>query len=98
MIKSNEFNAKLESVSTWFDDTSSLTTDIQDKNNEFERIRTVKEHLDKKYMDIINLKQVYTDIEQENEYVTEEKANPVEEQFGEIDSKWTQLNDKIQEQ
>jgi len=99
MIKSAEFNAKLESVSIWFDETSSLTTTIEDdNNNQFEHIRTVKENLDKKYMDIVNLKQDYTDIEQQNEYVMEEKTNLIQEQFEEIDLKWTQLNDKIQEQ
>jgi chromosome segregation ATPase len=99
MIKSAEFNAKLESVSTWFDETSSLTTTIEDdNNNQFEHIRTVKENLDKKYMDIVNLKQDYTDIEQQNEYIMEEKTNLIQEQFEEIDLKWTQLNDKIQEQ
>ena len=86
MIKVVDFNAKLESVSTWFDDSSTLPTTI-------EHIRTFKEHLDNKYIDIVNLKQDYTDIEQ-----TEEKTNLVEEQLVEIDSKWTQLNDKIQEQ
>jgi hypothetical protein len=91
MMKSVDFNAKLESVSTWFDDASSLPTTI-------EHIRTFKEHLDNKYIDIVNLKQDYTDIEQQNEYITEEKTNLVEEQLVEIDSKWTQLNDKIQEQ
>lgn len=92
MIKSSEFNAKLESVSTWFDETSSLPTTSKDNNNnDFEHIRTVKEDLDKKYMDIVNLKQDYTNIEQQNESI-------IEEQFEEIDSKWTKLNDKIQEQ
>ncbi len=94
MIKSTEFNAKLENVSTWFDETSSLTTSNEDNKNEFEHIRTVKEHLDKKYIDIINLKQDYTDIEQQ----MEEKVNLVEEQLVDFDSKWIQLNDKIQEQ
>ncbi|CAF2636953.1 unnamed protein product [Rotaria sp. Silwood2] len=97
MIKSDELNAKLENVSTWFDDKSSFTTNIE-TNNEFEHIRTFKEHLDNKYIDIINLKQDYTDVEQQNEYVIQEKPNIVEEQFVEIDSKWTQLKDKIQEQ
>lgn len=92
MIRSSEFNAKLESVSTWFDETSSLPTTIQDNNtNDLEHIRTVKEDLDKKYIDIVNLKQDYTNIDQQNEHI-------IEEQFEEIDSKWTQLNDKIQEQ
>lgn len=86
MIKSTEFNAKLESVSTWFDETSLLST----SNNDFEHIRIVKEHLDRKYIDIVNLKQDYIDIE--------DKTNLVEEQLIEIDSKWTQLNDQIQEQ
>ncbi|CAF4590423.1 unnamed protein product, partial [Rotaria sp. Silwood2] len=39
MIKSDELNAKLENVSTWFDDKSSFTTNIE-TNNEFEHIRT----------------------------------------------------------
>jgi hypothetical protein len=98
-MKSTEFNTKLENVSTWFDETSSLTVSMEeDKNNDFEHIRTVKEHLDKKYLDIINLKQDYTDIQQEDGCIREEKANLVEEQFEEIDSKWTQLNDQVQEQ
>ncbi|CAF2993985.1 unnamed protein product [Rotaria sp. Silwood2] len=109
MIESNEFNTKLECVSTWFDDTSfPLTTE---DNNEFERIRIFKEHLDCKYLDIINLKQDYTDIEQhkqqrndgtiqqdQHDMEENEKTNLVEEQLINIDSKWTQLNDKIQEQ
>ncbi|CAF1221360.1 unnamed protein product [Rotaria sordida] len=97
MIKSNELNTKLENVSTWFNDKSSFTTNIG-TNNELEDIRIFKEHLDDKYIDIINLKQDYTDIEQQNEFIIEEKPNIVEEQFVEIDSKWAQLKDKIQEQ
>jgi chromosome segregation ATPase len=95
--KSVEFKSKLESVQTWFDDTSSLTTTVEN-HNEFEHIRIFKERLDNKYIDIINLKQDYTNIEQQNEHVIEEKVNPVKEQFIEMDSKWTQLNDQIQEQ
>ncbi|CAF4152601.1 unnamed protein product, partial [Rotaria sordida] len=97
MIKSDELNTKLENVSTWFNDKSSFTTNIG-TNNELEDIRIFKEHLDDKYIDIINLKQDYTDIEQQNEFIIEEKPNIVEEQFVEIDSKWAQLKDKIQEQ
>jgi chromosome segregation ATPase len=106
MIESAEFNSKLERVSTWFDDTSfPITTENQ---NEFERIRTFKEHLDCKYLDIVNLKQDYTDIEQHKQQRIDgsikhdaeenEKTNLVEEQLIHIDSKWTQLNDQIQEQ
>ncbi|CAF3411588.1 unnamed protein product [Rotaria sp. Silwood1] len=108
MIESTEFNTKLERVSTWFDDTSFPLT--MDNDNEFERIRIFKEHLDCKYLDIINLKQDYTDIEQHKQQRTDgtiqqdqhdmeeaEKTNLVEEQLINIDSKWTQLNDKIQE-
>jgi hypothetical protein len=90
MIKSVEFNSKLENVQIWFDDKSNLTTTVEN-NDEFEHIRIFKEHLDNKYIDIINLKQDYTDIEQQNEYV-------IEEQLIEMDSKWTQLNEQIQEQ
>ena len=101
MIESAEFNSKLERVTTWFDDTSFPTT-IED-NNEFERIRTFKEHLDCKYLDIINLKQDYTDIEQhkqndEHDMEENEKTNLIEDQLINIDSKWTELNGKIQEQ
>jgi DNA repair exonuclease SbcCD ATPase subunit len=101
MIESAEFNSKLERVSTWFDDTSFPTT--IENNNEFERIRTFKEHLDCKYLDIVNLKQDYTDIEQhkqndERDTEENEKTNLIEEQLVNIDSKWTQLNGKIQEQ
>lgn len=108
MIESAEFNAKLERVSTWFDDTPFQTA--TDDQNEFERIRTFKEHLDCKYLDIVHLKQDYTEIEQnkqerpegaapstEIEKEEKEKTNLVEEQLGEMDSKWTQLNEKIQE-
>ncbi|CAF0847061.1 unnamed protein product [Rotaria sordida] len=108
MIESNEFNNKLERVSTWFDDTL-FPLPIED-NNEFERIRIFKEHLDCKYLDIINLKQDYTDIEQHKQQRTDgtiqqdehdmeetEKTNLVEEQLINIDSKWTQLNEKVQE-
>jgi hypothetical protein len=97
MIKSVEFNSKLENVQIWFDDKSNLTTTVEN-NDEFEHIRIFKEHLDNKYIDIINLKQDYTDIEQQNEYVIEEKVNLVEEQLIEMDSKWTHLNEQIQEQ
>jgi hypothetical protein len=101
MIESAEFNSKLERVSTWFDDTS-LNTSIE-TTNEFERIRTFKEHLDCKYLDIVNLKQDYTDIEQQkNDQIIKQdehdKTNLVEQQLNNIDSKWTQLNEKIQEQ
>lgn len=109
MLESAEFNSKLERVSTWFDDTPIPTMD-NDKD-EFERIRTFKEHLDCKYLDIVNLKQDYTDIEQhkqqridgtiqQNEHAMKEndKTNLVEEQLINIDSKWTELNGKIQEQ
>lgn len=102
MIESAEFNSKLERVSTWFDDTP-FPIDL-DTNNEFERIRTFKEHLDCKYLDIVNLKQDYTDIEQHKQQHDEpdmeenEKTNLVEQQLSSIDIKWTQLNDKIQEQ
>jgi DNA repair exonuclease SbcCD ATPase subunit len=109
MIESAEFNSKLERVSTWFDDTSLPTAN--DNDNEFERIRTFKEHLDCKYLDIVNLKQDYTDIEQhkqqridgtiqqdEHDMEEHEKTNLVEQQLSNIDSKWTQLNEKIQEQ
>jgi DNA repair exonuclease SbcCD ATPase subunit len=109
MFESAEFNSKLERVSTWFDDTSFPTT-IND-NNEFERIRTFKEHLDCKYLDIVNLKQDYTDIEQhkqqridgriqqdQHDMEENEKTNLVEEQLINIDSKWSQLNGKIQDQ
>ena len=109
MVESAEFNSKLERVSTWFDDTS-VPTSVND-NDEFERIRTFKEHLDCKYLDIINLKQDYTDIEQrkqqslggkipqDNRDMEEtEKTNLVEEQLSNIDSKWNELNGKIQEQ
>jgi hypothetical protein len=82
MIKSTEFNAKLESVSTWFDETAPLSMD------DFEHIRIVKEDLDRKYIDIMNLKQDYIEV---NESV-------IEEHLIEIDSKWNHLNDKIQEQ
>ena len=108
MIESAEFNAKLERVSTWFDDTSFQTA--TDDQNEFERIRTFKEHLDCKYLDIVHLKQDYTEIEQNKqerpdgavpstviEKEENEKTTLVEEQLGEMDSKWTQLNEKIQE-
>jgi len=109
MIESAEFNSKLERVSTWFDDTSFPIT--IENNNEFERIRTFKEHLDCKYLDIVNLKQDYIDIEQhkqqqidgtikqvEHNKEENEKTNLVEQQLINIDSKWTQLNEKIQEQ
>jgi len=109
MIESAEFNSKLERVSTWFDDTSFPIT--IENNNEFQHIRTFKEHLDCKYLDIVNLKQDYTDIEQhkqqridgtiqqdEHDMEEHEKTNLVEQQLSNIDSKWTQLNDKIQEQ
>ncbi|CAF1104230.1 unnamed protein product [Adineta ricciae] len=108
MIESAEFNSKLERVSTWFDDTS-VPANVND-NDEFERIRTFKEHLDCKYLDIINLKQDYTDIEQrkqqrldgkiqqDNRHMEEtEKTNLVEQQLSNIDSKWSELNGKIQE-
>ena len=108
MIESAEFNAKLERVSTWFDDTSFQP--VIDDQDEFERIRTFKEHLDCKYLDIVHLKQDYTEIEQNKQQRSEpvvpptkqemeetEKNNLVEEQLGEMDSKWTQLNEKIQE-
>jgi len=97
MIKSVEFNSKLENVQIWFDDKSNLTTTVEN-NDEFEHIRIFKEHLDNKYIDIINLKQDYTDIEQQTANIIEEKTNHVQEQFGEIDSKWMQLKDQIQEQ
>ncbi len=104
MIESAEFNSKLERVSTWFDDTSFNIT--PETNNEFERIRTFKEHLDCKYLDIVHLKQDYTDIEQSKQQRIDqtikqdeqEKTNLVEQQLSSIDSKWTQLNDQIQEQ
>ena len=92
MMKSVEFNSKLEHVSTWFDQTAAPET-TTDGSNELDRIRTFKEHLDNKFIDIVNLKQEYTDIEQQNNEV-----NAVEEQLMEIDSKWSQLNEKIQEQ
>ena len=103
MIESAEFNSKLERVSTWFDDTSFSSS--TDPNNEFDRIRTFKEHLDCKYLDIVNLKQDYTDIEQQKQQQQQqqqqktdvEKTNLVEEQLMNIDSKWTQLNEQIQE-
>ncbi|CAF3599478.1 unnamed protein product [Adineta steineri] len=108
MIESTEFNSKLERVSTWFDDTA--IPSIVNDNNEFERIRTFKEHLDCKYLDIVNLKQDYTDIEQhkqqridgtiqqdEHDMEENEKTNLVEEQLVNIDSKWVELNGKIQE-
>jgi chromosome segregation ATPase len=44
----------LERVSTWFDNTSFPTT--IENSNEFEHIRTFKEHSDCEYLDIINLK------------------------------------------
>ena len=111
MIESAEFNAKLERVSTWFDDTALDTTGKA--NDEFERIRTFKENLDCKYLDIVNLRQDFTDIEhhrQQQQRVDEAKREPeqkhvetvkthlVEEQLDTIDSKWSQLNEKIQEQ
>ncbi|CAF1587078.1 unnamed protein product [Rotaria magnacalcarata] len=108
MIESAEFNSKLERVSTWFDDTT-IPISVED-NDEFERIRVFKEHLDCKYLDIINLKQDYTDIEQhkqqtdgttiednKNNIKEKEKTNIVELQLDNIDSKWTHLNDKIHE-
>lgn len=105
MIESAEFNSKLEKVSTWFDDTSfSPSTET---NDEFDRIRTFKEHLDCKYLDIAHLKQDYTEIEQqqqkhdsptvEHKIQEEEKTNLVEQQLNNIDAKWTQLNEKVQE-
>ncbi|CAF4468439.1 unnamed protein product [Rotaria socialis] len=99
-IKSDELNAKLENVSTWIDDKSSFTTTTTqlNTNNELENIRTFKESLDNKYIDIVSLKQDYVDIEQQNECVIEENSSPVEEQFVEIDTKWIQLKDKVQEQ
>lgn len=97
IIKSAELNAKLENVSTWLEDTTSFTTNIE-KNNDLEHIKIFKEHLENKYIDIMNIKQDYTDIEQPNEHAAEEQKNLVEEQLVEIDSKWTQLNEKIQEQ
>jgi DNA repair exonuclease SbcCD ATPase subunit len=105
MIESAEFNSKLERVSTWFDDTS-FNTNTETNNNEFDRIRTFKEHLDCKYLDIVHLKQDYTDIEQSKQQNIDEtiksdeheKTNLVEQQLSNIDSKWTQLNDQIQEQ
>ncbi|CAF4473955.1 unnamed protein product [Rotaria socialis] len=108
MIESAEFNSKLERVSTWFDDTT-IPISVED-NDEFERIRVFKEHLDCKYLDIINLKQDYTDIEQhkqqtdgtaiednKNNTKEKEKTNIVELQLDNIDSKWAHLNDKIHE-
>lgn len=99
MIESAEFNSKLERVSTWFDDTTFPVS--TDDNNEFERIRTFKEHLDCKYLDIVSLKQDYIDIEQHmqtDDKKERAKTNVVEAQLNSIDTKWTQLNDKIQEQ
>ena len=100
MIESAEFNAKLERVSTWFDDTS-FPIGI-DENNEFERIRTFKEHLDCKYLDIVHLKQDFSDIEQNRgehlDLPERSKTNLVETQLDQIDSKWSQLNEQIQEQ
>ena len=113
MIKSTEFNAKLERVSTWFDDAAfpaalaTVPAAVALENSaEFERIRTFKEHLDCKYIDMVHLKQDYTDIEhcqhideiRQQEADEKEKATFVEEQLVSMDSKWTQLNGQIQEQ
>ena len=103
MIESAEFNSKLERVSTWFDDTSFNPS--TETNDEFDRIRTFKEHLDCKYLDIVHLKQDYTEIEQQKHDPTDvdqkdqeaEKTNLVEQQLNNIDTKWSQLNDKVQE-
>jgi len=98
MIESAEFNSKLERVSNWFDDASIPPTAAND-TNEFERIRTFKEHLDCKYLDIVNLKQDYTDIEQakQPDKIDDDRTNVVEQQLTTIDTKWSQLNEQIQE-
>ncbi|CAF1503793.1 unnamed protein product [Adineta steineri] len=92
MKKSIEFNSKLDNVSTWLNEKTNI-----ENNNDFEQIRMFKEHLDDKYIDLINLKQDYTDIEQQNEHITKDKHHLVEEQLLQMDSKWLQLNDKMQE-
>ena len=107
MIESSEFNSRLESVATWFDKISVPT--MNDNDDEFERIRTFKEHLDCKYLDIVHLKQDYTDIEQQrNDQTTqqnrnqlkenEDRTNLVDKQLTNIDTKWSQLNGQILEQ
>jgi hypothetical protein len=53
--------------------------DVTELSKAYVRVRY--EDLDKKYMDIVNLKQDYTNIEQQNESI-------IGEQFEEIDSKW----------
>lgn len=98
IAKSDELNTKIENVSTWIEDKSSFTPNNVEADDELEHIRTFKEALENKYIDIISLKQDYIDIEHQNEHVPEDKPNVVEEQLVEIDSKWTQLKDKVQEQ
>ena len=97
MIKLEEFNAKFPNVTTWFDYISSYATSIE-TDNEIEHCRIFKEQLDNKYIDIVKLKQDHTDIEQQNEYLLVKTSSFVEEKLLEIDFKWTQLDNKIQEQ
>lgn len=96
MIESAEFNGKLQKVSNWFDDPS-ISSAINDEN-QFEHIRTFKEHLDCKYFDLIHLKQDFNDIEQRRNSIEEDKVKFVEEQLEQIDTKWSELNGKVQEQ
>ncbi|CAF0917768.1 unnamed protein product, partial [Didymodactylos carnosus] len=110
MTKSIEFNKKLDNVSIWFDNIEQLAPFLrQDDESQlivdesFEQIRTAKDHLDCKYLDIIHLQQDYTDILQkrsDDDYLPEiqmKQENIIHEQLSSIDAKWNQINEQIQE-
>ena len=113
IMKLTTFNAQLERVTTWLDDASFTTATTtspegQENHDELERIHHFKERLDGKYLDIVHLKQDYTAIEPSKQHTINatsssppgivDKGKVVEDQLTDIDSKWSQLNGRIQEQ
>jgi chromosome segregation ATPase len=102
------FNTQLKLVTNWFDDVSLTSEPVRaETTDELERIRSFKEHLDCKYLDLVHLKQDYqyidmlhlSAVDNSNCSCSDQVLSlHVEDQLNTIDCKWTQLNGRLQEQ
>lgn len=89
-VKFNVLTNEVERVVNWFEDVSlAEINNVMERNDNFDFLRTFKENLSWKYLDLVHLRQDFCDLD-------ENQLN--ENQWTNVDSKWNHLNDQIQEQ